>query len=194
MQALERIALDADNALLTASLPVELLPNDATFETFWSMHPEHYHEVRIHGRVLPTPRWQQAYGRSYIYSGFQNNALPMPGCWQPYASWCQEQIDARLNGLLVNWYDAAHGHYIGKHRDSPNGLIADAPIVTISLGATRTFRLRPWQGSGYLDFTARHGSVFVLPAATNRAWTHEVTKKKSDQGRRISLTFRAFAD
>ena len=53
--------------------------------------------------------------------------------------------------MLLNWYDAAQRHYIGAHRDSTVGLVSGAPIVTISLGATRTFRLRPMRGKGFVE-------------------------------------------
>jgi alkylated DNA repair dioxygenase AlkB len=71
-------------------------------------------------------------------------------------------------------------------------MIEGAPIVTVSYGATRTFRLRPWKGDGVRDFEARDGTVFVMPYATNRAWTHEVPHNAKSLGRRISITLRAF--
>ena len=83
-------------------------------------------------------------------------------------------------------------HYIGAHRDSREGLIEGTPIVTVSLGEQRTFRLRPWEGRGFRDFAAPHGSVFVMPWGTNLAWTHEVPHAAAHTGRRISVTLRAF--
>ncbi len=68
-----------------------------------------------------------------------------------------------------------------------------APIVTISLGATRVFRL--WaKDKGHADFQATHGSVFVLPWETNKGVKHGVPHRASDTGRRISITLRAFSD
>ena len=80
----------------------------------------------------------------------------------------------------------------GRHRDSVRGMVDGAPIVTISLGEARPFRLRPWRRQGFVDFAAPNGTVLVLPYATNRAWTHEVPQSKRATGRRISLTFRGF--
>lgn len=79
-----------------------------------------------------------------------------------------------------------------SHRDSTAGMIEGAPIVTISLGATRTFRLRRWKGEDKFDLVASSGSVIVIPYATNLAWTHEVPHFTRDRGRRISITIRAF--
>ncbi len=107
-------------------------------------------------------------------------------------TWACEKIDARLNGILVNWYDATLGHYIGKHRDSTANMISGAPIVTISFGESRIFRLRPWRGIGYQDFPTSSGSVFIMPYDTNLSWTHEVPSSAKNRGRRISITLRAF--
>jgi len=141
---------------------------------------------------IPLPRWQQAYGRDYRYTGSVNRAPPVPALLQPYLAWARQHVDTRFNGLLLNWYDAIRRHYIGPHRDSTAGLIEGTPIVTISLGATRLFRLRP-KGGAFVDFAATDGSVFILPWATNLGVKHAVPHRAADTGRRISITIRAFA-
>ena len=120
-------------------------------------------------------------------------AQPVPKLLAPYLEWVRDAIDRRLNGLLLNWYDAEHAHYIGAHRDSRTGLIPETPIVTISTGAARTFRLRVPKETGFIDFPADHGAVFVMPWETNLAIKHEVPRAARGTGRRISITARAFA-
>jgi len=71
-------------------------------------------------------------------------------------------------------------------------MVPGAPIVTISLGDRRVFRLRPWKGRGVRDFEVANGTVIVMPYDTNLTWTHEVPGRAQDRGRRISLTLRAF--
>jgi alkylated DNA repair dioxygenase AlkB len=176
----------------TGRAPAERLPSAIEFDRLWSLHPTDYHEIVIHGRPVKTPRWQQAYGRDYHYTNQTNTALPVPAELSPWLDWVKQSIDDRLNGILLNWYDGALGHYIGKHRDSTANMIVGAPIVTISLGETRLFRLRQWKGDRTLDFQATSGTVFVLPFDTNQAWTHEVPKSTKYTGKRISLTFRGF--
>jgi alkylated DNA repair dioxygenase AlkB len=189
---LETIRLDRACTFLEGRLPDDLSEElRARFEELWALHPETFHEITIHGRSVKTPRWQQAYGADYHYTGRVNRALPVPPLLEPLHEWARG-IDARLNGVLLNWYDPASEHYIGKHRDSTVDLIEGSPIVTISLGGARTFRLRPWRGEGKRDFRAEHGTVFVMPYATNLAWTHEVPHFARDRGRRISVTLRAF--
>jgi alkylated DNA repair dioxygenase AlkB len=182
--------LDEVCGIWEGRLPDTLLPG--RLDELWNLHPDEFHEIMMHGRLVKTPRWQQAFGKDYHYTGKVNKALPIPPKLQGFAKWSRDAVDARLNGMLLNWYDGSMGHYIGAHRDSTKEMVARTPIVTISLGETRTFRLRPWRAKGYLDFEARHGTVFVMPYETNLAWTHEVPKQTKCQGRRISITMRAF--
>jgi alkylated DNA repair dioxygenase AlkB len=188
---LERHPLGPDHHLLVGRLPAWLLPSSDQFDSLWHMHPADYTKILIHGKHVLTPRWQQAYGRDYLYSGQTNAALPVPAILVPYLTWVQA-IHPKLNGLLLNWYDGKLGHYIGKHRDSTKNLDPDAPIVTISLGETRTFRVRPFQGKGTIDFPVPSGCVIVMPFATNQSWMHEIVKTTKATGRRISITARAF--
>jgi alkylated DNA repair dioxygenase AlkB len=176
----------------TGRLPEELLPDERIFADLWRLHPKEYQDVKMRGRLVKTPRWQQAYGQDYYYSGQTNEAKPVPEIVRPLLDWAKNTIDDRLNGVLLNWYDGSLGHYIGKHRDSIQNLIPGSPIVTVSFGDERPFRLRPWKGTGFTDFAASNGSVFILPWQTNLHFQHEVPASKSWKGKRISVTFRAF--
>ena len=148
----------------------------------------------MHGRPVEIPRWQQAYGRNYRFSGITSPAVTVPDILAPYLQWVREMVDERLNGLLLNWYQADRGHYIGSHHDDARDLLPGSPIVTISIGDARVFRLRVPNKKGSIDHEATHGTVFVMPWDTNRAVKHEVPRSAAAQGRRISITARAFAD
>jgi len=65
---------------------------------------------------LLLPRWQQAYGHAYRYTGSTNRALPVPAVLEPFLTWVQSTVDPRLNGLLLNWYSASMGHYWAYRR------------------------------------------------------------------------------
>ena len=144
------------------------------------------------GRLVAVPRWSEAYGQDYRYSGTLHRASPLPDMLTPLLSWSKMKVDGRLNGVLVNWYDGSLGHKMGAHRDDEKELVAGAPIITISFGEARTFRLRRWKGRDRHDIEVADNSVLVLPYATNIAFTHEVPASKQGIGRRISVTLRAF--
>ena len=186
--------LDDGHCFYGGTLPDPLRLGAGEFEKLWDEHPADFHEIVMHGRPVKTPRWQQAYGKDYHYTGNLNKALPVPPLLQPLLAWVREVIDLRLNGILLNWYDGSLDHYIGAHRDSIVNMCQGAPIVTVSLGQERVFRLRPWKGRGMRDFPAPDSTVFVMPYETYQAWTHEVPKAKRYQQRRISVTLRAFLD
>ncbi len=189
---LECHKLEDGNTLWVGDLPGELILDEKQFEELWQLHPDNFHEIKMHGRLVKTPRWQQAYGQSYHYTGRVNHALPTPTFLSPFLKWVKENIHPELNGILVNWYDGKQKHYIGKHRDSTKNMVEGAPIVTLSFGEERIFRLRPWRGKGFIDFKAENGRVFVMPYATNQAWTHEVPTSGYEK-RRVSVTIRAFS-
>lgn len=185
--------LDAEHGLWLGRLPDELVPNVQIFETLWQLHPEKFHEIKIYGRLVKTPRWQQAYGHDYRFTGQVNKAMPVLPTLEPFLRWSREKIDLNLNGLLLNWYDGALGHYIGAHHDSTINLVPGSPIVTISLGDERIFRLRRPRCTP-IDIPVRNGDIIILPWKTNLVFTHEVLRSKRDQGRRISVTLRRFMD
>ncbi len=182
--------LDQKCKFYTGILPPDIYTDDHLFENLWKLHPQDFHKIMIYGRWVKTPRWQQAYDKYYYYTGNINKALPLPTLLTPFLEWSKNAIDSRLNGVLVNWYEGSQKHYIGKHQDSTIGIIYGTPIVTISLGETRTFRLR--SKSDYKDFLADNRSTFIMPYQTNKYWTHEVPHFQKYQGRRISITLRAF--
>jgi alkylated DNA repair dioxygenase AlkB len=192
---LEIHELGGGHRFLTGWLPAEVL-NSLSFEALWELHPSTFPEIHLHGKRVRLPRWQQAYGVDYHFSGQTSSAVPVPAEVHPVLDWCQSRISPALNGLLLNWYDGRQGHYIGRHRDSTRGLVPSSSIVTVSLGEERIFRLRPWPhyaGAMPTDFHTGNGSVFILPWDTNRTFTHEVTSSTRLTDRRISITVRAFA-
>jgi len=190
--ALVKVPLDNASYVATGTLPGHLRLNESAFGALWAQHPKEYHQIHMYGRLVSTPRWQQAYGHDYRYTGNLNKALPIPSVVEPLLTWAQDILEPRLNGMLINWYDGSKGHYIGPHRDSPEGLLEDAPIVTISFGEERIFRLRPYGGKGKIDIPVVDGTVIVIAYGTNRTWTHEVPKSAKGDGKRMSVTLRAF--
>lgn len=190
---LTEIPLDEACSIHQTTAPEALCPTGSRFEAWWELRPSAPDRLVLYGREIPLPRLQRAYGRDYRFSGQTSRAHEIPELMQPCLSWAR-QIDPRLNGLLLNWYDAAEAHRIGPHRDSNVDRVEGSPIVTISFGASRTFRMRPHGGRGKRDLEVSHGTVLVIPWETNQRWTHEVPHFARDRGLRISLTARAFTE
>lgn len=192
-EGFENHELEDGSRFFSGIPPDHLRLGAGSFERLWNLHPDKFHEIMIHGRLVPTPRWQQAFGRDYQYSGQINRALPVTSELEPFLRWGRAAIDEGLNGLLLNWYDGPLDHYIGPHHDETKGLVTGAPIVTISLGEERVFRLSHKERNAKRNFPARDGTVFIMPYETNSAWKHSVPKSARFKGRWISVTLRAFS-
>jgi len=178
--------------VFTGRLPVELVLDAEQFRTLWDMHPEEYPLARFESGVFQVPRWHQAYGRDYEFSGFVSEALPIPRILGPLVDWTRRTVDQRINGVLVNWYDGALAHRISQHKDSPIGRIPGCPIVTVSFGAQRGFQMIVRKKP--VTFEVGNGDVIVVPDATNRRFAHAVPHRAHDLGRRISVTLRGFEE
>lgn len=178
---------------LTGKLPAELVWDADAFERAWALHPEEKPSIHMHGKRVQIPRWQQAYGADYHFSGQTSRALPVPEQLEPLLRWARETVHPALNALLLNWYEGP-GHYIGPHHDSVKFMAEGAPIVTLSFGEARKFRMTKGKPPAMevRDFVAQNGAAFVLPRDTNAVWKHSVPKSTRYSGRRISVTVRGF--
>jgi alkylated DNA repair dioxygenase AlkB len=191
---MERINLSNYSWIDKGLLPVELA--NVNFEELWNLHPEKYNQVVMAGRVVNTPRWQQSYNKPYFFSGMAHEALPVPDSIRPYWDWANSAGYGEFNQILINWYANGH-HYIGTHSDDESQLIYESPIISLSLGAERIFRLREKKSKQVVhDIPMPHGSVVVMGGMMQNQFTHEVPKingiKGDDVGRRINITFRQF--
>ena len=199
IRSFTRHDLPGGNRVFTGRLPRSLQPSGERFETIWAMRPVEPQKIRMRHRWIEIPRRQKAYGRDYQFSGQVSKAASIPDQLEAYLEWARSAIDSAFDGLLLNWYDGSLGHYIGPHHDDTRQLVSGSPIATISLGEQRIFRFTRQVKHGgrqsavdRQDFVADSGSVIVMPWETNRTWKHSVPRFARYQGRRISITFRAF--
>lgn len=79
---------------------------------------------------------------------------------------------------------AWHGDTLGR------GRVEDTMVAIVSLGATRTFALRPRGGGPSLRLPQRHGDLLVMGGSCQRTWEHAIPKTATPVGPRISIQFR----
>jgi alkylated DNA repair dioxygenase AlkB len=79
---------------------------------------------------------------------------------------------------------AWHGDTIGRSNTQ------DTMVAIVSLGATRTFALRPRGGGASLRLPQAHGDLLVMGGSCQRTWEHSVPKTAACIGPRVSLQFR----
>ena len=79
---------------------------------------------------------------------------------------------------------AWHGDRYGR------GSREDTMVAILSLGAPRTFGLRPRGGGPSRRYEIGHGDLLVMGGSCQRTWEHAVPKTAQAVGPRISVQFR----
>lgn len=171
-------------------LDIYYYPGDFDFEAVWNL-PKAPGKVTVFGKTYDTPRFQQSYLRGYTFSGNEHPGKPVPEELKDVWEWAQTQ--GTYNQLFVNWYE--HGkHCIGAHRDDEKDLVKGSDIMSLSFGATRTFRIRDFATKKIVkDLDLTNGTVIKMNHPFNRDFTHEITKTSKPVGPRINITCRNFA-
>jgi alkylated DNA repair dioxygenase AlkB len=135
------------------------------------------------------PRLTASYGDegiTYRYSGTENKALP----WTDTVLEIKQKIDAvrgEYNYCLLNRYRSGSDS-VGMHADNEPGM-GDV-IGSLSLGATRTFRIRHNKTKEGRTIQKNNGTLIIMAGTMQQFWKHEVPKTTENVGERINLTFR----
>ena len=145
------------------------------------------HKPGIFGHMQP--RLIASYGDqgiSYRYSGKVNVALP----WIPVLLEIKSKIEAvqgEYNYCLLNRYRSGSDS-MGWHADDEPEM-GDL-IGSLSLGATRKFRIRHNTTRQIRTLLVGNGTLILMAGTMQQFWQHEVPKTKLPVGERINLTFR----
>ena len=87
---------------------------------------------------------------------------------------------------------------VGAHSDETRGLKVEAPIVCVSFGDMRVFRITPKKRKlceKKLDVELHDGDLLIMGGPLQKTHKHQILKGKTgNDGNRISLTFRDFVD
>ena len=155
-------------------------------------------EVIVHGQYFKTERkvvWSGDENYPYQYSGMVKQALP----WHPLLLQLKQQIGQmtgqQYNSCFANLY--ANGtQAVGWHSDDEPALYADSQphtvIASLSLGATRKFRLKHKYQAEQVDLLLQTGQLIVMSGQTQLYWKHCIAKSSKIIDPRINLTFRYF--
>lgn len=150
-------------------------------------------DIVIFGQRRRVPRlvaWHGDPGTGYTYSGTMHEPQP----WTPELRRLLDRVHALTghpyNSVLLNLYrDGNDG--MGWHADDEPELGAQPVIASVSLGATRRFRLRHRRRSDLrcaLDLA--HGDLLLMSGRTQHDWQHALAKTARLVGERINLTYR----
>lgn len=191
--------LDFDREFLSKD-GADTLYNVLTSEVKWEQ--KYYTDFKT-GKKYPQPRLTAWYAddpkMAYSYSGVTQIVQP----WLFPLLILKEKLEkvtgASYNSVLLNWYRDGSDS-VGRHADDEKELGTNANIASVSLGATRKFRLTQTKKApnqtepypGYEEYDLSHGSLLVMSGTTQHYWKHEVPKERGISEGRINLTFRKF--
>jgi alkylated DNA repair dioxygenase AlkB len=156
------------------------LDGDTEVFTALALHTRWRDERRpMYDRVVDVPR--------------QVARLPQDGPGHPVlleaSALLSERFGRPLTSIGMNHYRdgrdsvAMHGDKVGDRKH-------DYTMAILSVGAPRTFRLRPAEGGPGLDFQLGWGDLLVLGGTIQATWRHGVPKSTRAIGPRISVQFR----
>jgi alkylated DNA repair dioxygenase AlkB len=151
-------------------------------------------KILIAGQEHLQPRlsaWYGDAGARYVYSGLRIE----PHEWTGTLLRIKEDIEAatghRFNSVLVNLYRNEQDS-VGWHSDDERVLGEKPVIASLSLGETRTFKLKhkTRKDQKTVSLELADGSLLVMAGTTQKFWRHAVDKERAAKGPRINLTFR----
>ena len=135
------------------------------------------------------PRLTASYGDegvTYRYSGTENVALSWTATLLEIKHKI-EDVQGPYNYCLLNRY-RSRADSVAWHADDEPGM--GNVIGSLSLGATRTFRIRHNMSKETKSFPVSNGTLIIMAGTMQQFWKHEVPKTTENVGERINLTFR----
>ena len=151
-------------------------------------------ELTLFGKKVKSPRLAAWYGDAkavYRYSGLVNHPMPWLEPLEIIRAKLEAYTGSRFNSVLLNLYRDGNDA-MGWHADNEEELGSEPVIASVSLGATRTFRLRESasrRGPG-AKLELDHGSLLLMAGQTQRFWKHAIPRTRKPVGQRINLTYR----
>jgi alkylated DNA repair dioxygenase AlkB len=158
---------------------------DALFERLAGTVPWREERRHMYDRVVDVPRLLCFYG--------EGEALPDPmldearqALNEHYAAELGERFITAGLCLYRDGRDSVawHGDRIGR------GSTQDTIVAIVSLGAPRSFLMRPRGGGRTLRHEVGHGDLLVMGGSCQRTWEHGIPKTARPVGPRISVQFR----
>jgi alkylated DNA repair dioxygenase AlkB len=187
------ISLENNSSLVYQAIPDEYKMTFHEYSELWNLQPKERFKINIGGRSLEVKRKQQAYGKSYIYSGATNHAIEeIPPIIQRYVDYANS-IDSGFDIILVNWYKDGND-YIGYHSDETSMLIPLSPIYCFSFGQGRDFLIKNKTSGKLTKINLENNSLVMMLGNFQKTHKHSIPKRAKLLFSRVSITLRKSKD
>lgn len=169
-----------------------LLYQQLLHETPWQQD-----DITVFGKVYAQPRLTALYasnGLPYTYSNITMHPHPFTTTLQTLKERVQKEAQHTFTTCLLNLYRDGQDSN-GWHADDEKELGQNPIIASISLGASRVFKLRYKKDKTKTHkLTLEPGSLLLMQGTTQHNWQHQIPKTSKKIGPRINLTFRKIYD
>ena len=175
----------------TGNLFVELA--DSLLSEVNSYGLRHYN-ITIYGKTHLFPRSMSWFGKvPYTFSGvtLKQDVKP-PEPLRILLDLVRDTYSDKLNCCLLNYYKDG-SDYINWHSDDEFIFDSKEPIVTLSVGGSRRFKVRSiLNHSDVEEYDSGHGDIIVMPPGFQQTHQHSIPKTSKQVDPRLSFTFRSY--
>lgn len=190
---LQRIALEDGAYLELYESWLEPALSVSLFAQLLHEIPWEERTIRMFGKEVREPRlvaWVGEPEAVYTYSGRRNLPRPFtPGLTRLRAQ-LERELSLPFNAVLCNLYRDGRDS-MGLHSDAEPELGPEPVVASLSLGATRRFRLLAKRAAcPSCELALAGGSLLVMRGSTQRHYRHGIPKELRVRAPRINLTFR----
>ena len=152
----------------------------------------HYPPIFIYNQIKHQRRDVGFYSNEsigYRYSGQLMESRKLTLELEVLLERVNDEFEENYNGILINYY-ADGNDYISAHSDDETCL-GNSGVISISIGATRTFRIRDKKDKSIVkDVKVEHGDIVWMEGDFQKEFTHEIPVEKRVREGRWSFTFR----
>lgn len=155
--------------------------------------------IRLFGRQVLEPRLIAWAGEMpYRYSGRTLAPAARPACLEQVWRLAEAFAGVSFNHVLMNRYRTGEDS-MGWHADAEPELGQNPPVLSVSLGATRRFLMKPKPHCQSLaalpaeparEWRLTDGAVLFMGGSTQHHYRHSVPRQRGVTGERLNLTFR----
>ncbi|MCA1711750.1 MAG: alpha-ketoglutarate-dependent dioxygenase AlkB [Actinobacteria bacterium] len=117
-------------------------------------------------------------------------STPFPPYVQELVDLLNARYDVDFDSCLVNLYRDGNDA-VAWHADTVRKKMRDPLVATVSLGARRSFLVRPVAGGAVVRrYKPGEGDLIVMGGSMQHDWHHTVPREKTASGARMSVTLR----
>lgn len=161
--------------------------NGAPIQSFIDRIPWRQNSITVFGKTHFEPRLTAWFGPGYQYANVKWPETSWPDFMLEWRERIQLECPIPLNAVLCNYYRTGRDA-MGWHSDN-EAEIDQRCVASLSLGATRTFKIKHRTLDLHFNIELQDGCLLVMENL-QQDWVHAVPRRLRVSEPRINFTFR----